>query len=40
MVVDSLISAAKVYDCVISAWYIDRYVIAWLNCGLAKIFGA
>ena len=36
---DSLISAAKVCDCVISAC-VDRYVIAWLNCGFAKIFCA
>ena len=34
VVVDSLISAAKVCHCVISAWYVvDRYVIAWLFFG-------
>ena len=35
VVVDSLISAAKVCDCVILHG-VDRYVIAWLNCGLAE----
>ena len=40
VVVDSLISAAKVCDCVISAWcWQARYVIAWLSC-FAKIFCA
>ena len=39
MAVDSLTSAAKVCDCVIPHG-INRYVIAWLNYGLAKIFGA
>ena len=36
VVVDSLMSAAKVCDCVIPHG-VDRYVIAWLNYGFAKI---
>ena len=42
MVVDSRISAAKVCDCVISAWCRQaelRYVVAWLSCW-TKIFCA
>ena len=37
--VGSLISDAKVCDCVISAWCGRRYEVAWLSC-LAKIFCA
>ena len=39
VVVDSryiMISAAKVCDCVISAWCY-RYVISWLNCDSGKL---
>ena len=40
VVVDGLISAAKVCDCVISAWCWQaefRYVVAWLSC-CTKVF--
>ena len=42
MVLDSRISAAKVCDCVISAWCRQAeltYVVAWLSCW-TKIFCA
>ena len=42
VVVDSLISAAKVCDCVIFKWFWQaelRYVAAWLSC-CTKIFCA